>query len=314
MQNKISNQTWSLIHDLIQQDANWIYNQCNYKFYHDKQEMMIPCGKCANCRKKDKNRLVSRLTLEDRIAVSAFFVTLTYNDQHLPIINGVPSLNPKHVTDFIKRVRNYLNGVGKAGPYKIGVDQKAIHDNLKAQGKNFKYFLVGDYGDVYQRPLYHLILYNIHHEMKIPLTRLWGKGKIDFQAPRNAQSTIQYSASYMVKQANYPFGAIKPFRRMSRNLGLGFLKRFPDSMRAGLIETSFVKFRPPQNWQDWRYTKEEQDVIRENYKKTQIETYHKQYDALAKVGVEPTHMMEGIRRLKEAHTLRKIEKGKSSKM
>lgn len=276
--------------------------------------MLVPCNKCSNCRKKDKNRLVSRLTLEEKISASAFFVTLTYSPEHLPIINGVPSLNPHDATKFIKRVRNFLNGKGKAGQYKITKEQKAIHDNLKSQGKPFKYFLVGEYGDVYQRPHYHLILYNLHHSMEIPLTRLWGKGKIDFQKPNNAQATIQYSASYMVKQANHPYGAIKPFRTMSRNLGLGFLKKFPQVMKDGLIETSFVKFRPPSNWQDWRYTKEEQEVLKEKYRATQVETFNLQYDALAKLGIEPSHMIEAIKRFKEKETLRKIEKGKSSKM
>ena len=314
MLNTLNHSIWTEVDNQIAKDANWILNQCPYKFYHDKQDMMIPCGKCVMCKRKDKNRLVSRLTLESKVAVSSWFVTLTYNAENLPIKNGVPSLNQHDVTKFIKRIRNYLNGKGLAGAYKIDKEQKQIHDNLKAQGKPFRYFLVGEYGDVYQRPHYHLILFNLHHSMKIPITRLWGKGKIDWELPRNPQSTIQYSASYMIKPSNYTYGADKPFRLMSKNLGLDFLKKFPGIMKEGLIKMPDVQFRPPDTWQNYMYSEKQLLEIREKTKEKQIETYNAQYDALAKLGVEPTHMMEGMRRLKEARVKRQIERGKSSKM
>lgn len=60
------------------------------------------------------------------------FLTLTYNDDNLP---DDKSLNPKHVQDFLKRLRRRI------------------------EPKKIRYFAVGEYGETTHRPHYHLVLF-----------------------------------------------------------------------------------------------------------------------------------------------------------
>ena len=59
------------------------------------------------------------------------FVTLTYDDDHLPEYN---SLNYKHFQDFMKRLRKSHNGV--------------------------RFYMCGEYGEDFSRPHYHALLFN----------------------------------------------------------------------------------------------------------------------------------------------------------
>ena len=59
------------------------------------------------------------------------FVTLTYDDNHLPEYN---SLNYKHFQDFMKRLRKSNNGV--------------------------RFYMCGEYGEDFSRPHYHALLFN----------------------------------------------------------------------------------------------------------------------------------------------------------
>lgn len=98
------------------------------------------CGQCLPCRINKKREWAHRLMLEARCHDVSSFWTLTYSDANLPWIgsasNGFPTLVPKHLTDFMKRLRKY-------------------HHPLQ-----LRYFNVGEYGDQYGRPHYHLALFN----------------------------------------------------------------------------------------------------------------------------------------------------------
>ena len=48
-------------------------------------ELEVPCGKCVSCLRKRKNDYAARLSREVKNASSMFFVTLTYNNSHIPI-------------------------------------------------------------------------------------------------------------------------------------------------------------------------------------------------------------------------------------
>lgn len=65
------------------------------------------------------------------------FWTLTYDDANLPLTeDGLPTLNMKHLTDFMKRLR------------------------FDYYPNSLRYFNVGEYGDQTERPHYHLALFN----------------------------------------------------------------------------------------------------------------------------------------------------------
>ena len=93
----------------------------------------FPCGKCFHCRINQGRIWQTRLLLEAYTAADSTFLTLTYDDDHLP---GNGSLDKKHLTNFLKRYRKRFE------PGKI------------------RYYAVGEYGDQTWRPHYHLAIFS----------------------------------------------------------------------------------------------------------------------------------------------------------
>lgn len=90
----------------------------------------IPCGGCIGCR-IDKSRMWAlRCVHEAKQHKENCFLTLTYNDDHLPE-NGV--LVKSDLQKFFKRLR------------KAGYD--------------IRYYACGEYGDINYRPHYHVLLF-----------------------------------------------------------------------------------------------------------------------------------------------------------
>ena len=99
-------------------------------------ETSLPCGRCMGCRIKKAVEWTLRLKHEASQHSENCFITLTYNDEHLPIINGVPSL-PLYTFDFqpfLKRLR-------------------------KNTGKRIRFFMCSEYGSKTERPHYHALLF-----------------------------------------------------------------------------------------------------------------------------------------------------------
>lgn len=127
-----------------------------------------------------------RLIHEAQLHVHAYFLTLTYSDDHLP---SPPSLSKRDFQLFMKRLR-------------------------KGIGKRVSFFGCGEYGDTTGRPHYHLILFGYEfpdkRRVKIfsdspyaefssaELEALWGLGRchIGTFTPESAK----YVASYTLKR------------------------------------------------------------------------------------------------------------------
>lgn len=119
----------------------------NYKGYPDYYYLQVPCGKCTACLSNKRRQWAFRLNQECKVATSAYFITLTYNDDNCP-----EYVNKKHCQDFLKRLRKLL------APSRI------------------RYFLVSEYGDDFGRPHYHLLLFNYPHsseQLRKDLKRTW---------------------------------------------------------------------------------------------------------------------------------------------
>ena len=88
------------------------------------------------CRQQKQRQWLVRMSEELRQEPNAYFITLTYNNEHLPE-NGV---FPEEIQLFIKRLRTKL-------------DRRGISHNLR-------YIAVSEYGHWSKRPHYHIILWN----------------------------------------------------------------------------------------------------------------------------------------------------------
>ena len=89
------------------------------------------CGQCLPCRVNKRRLWSNRIMLESMCHENNAFVTLTYNNDNLPL-NG--SLVPEHIELWQKNLR--------------------YHANLK-----LRFFSVGEYGDQTQRPHYHAAIF-----------------------------------------------------------------------------------------------------------------------------------------------------------
>lgn len=99
----------------------------------------VPCGKCAECRDAYFNSLLQRAICESRSSYM-YFVTLTYDDAHIPFIDldgeRILYADYSHIQDMVKRFRasNLLD-------------------------RDFRYLVVNEYGDAFSRPHFHLLFF-----------------------------------------------------------------------------------------------------------------------------------------------------------
>ena len=92
----------------------------------------VPCGQCIGCRLERSRQWAIRCVHEASLHDRNCFLTLTYDDYHVPL-DG--SLNKAHFQNFMKRLR-------------------------KKYGVGIRYFHCGEYGEKFQRPHYHAIIFN----------------------------------------------------------------------------------------------------------------------------------------------------------
>lgn len=180
---------------------------------HRQGVLEFGCGQCMPCRINKRRLWTARLMMESYCHAHSAFVTLTYNDEHLP---AGGSLSPADLRDFLKRLRYFHT-------------------------KPIRYFAVGEYGDETQRAHYHLIVFGLEEltlEYNAKKTGMAFRSKAigeawgdrGFYTVRSfTPSAAEYAAGYCLKKldkADDPRyltdGRHSEFTRMSRKPGLGY--------------------------------------------------------------------------------------------
>lgn len=202
--------------------------------------VVVPCGKCIGCKTDKANEWAARCVHESKMHDENSFITLTYNQDHLPK-DG--SLDKKHFQDFMMRLRNSL------------------------YPKQIRYFACGEYGENFSRPHYHCLLFGhvfpdcvLHNRGRKPdqhqykseiLSNLWGKGfvtvgKVDV-------ASCKYVAAYTAKKItgelapDHYKGKLPEFALMSRKPGIGatwFEKYTSDVYPKDFFTIKGIKYRP----------------------------------------------------------------------
>ena len=95
---------------------------------------VVSCGQCLACRINKTTRTTVRLLAEQTKYEKTSFLTLTYDDDH----NEDPSLRYEHLKKFWKDIR-----------YDLG------------KNYDFKYYAVGEYGEISKRKHFHAILFGV---------------------------------------------------------------------------------------------------------------------------------------------------------
>lgn len=238
--------------------------------------LQIPCGQCIGCRLEKSRQWAVRCVHEASMYDDNCFITLTYDDEHLPY-DG--SLIKWHFTDFMKRLRKH-HEPGRLRFYMCGEYGEAC----RVCGENEEICRrIGDhlYTPHLGRPHFHACLFNITFNdlelymerdgVKIfkseTLQKIWGKGFVTVGAV--TFDSAAYVARYVAKKMTgdlaenhyykvhgitgelYP---IEPeYSTMSRGdnegsggIGKSWWTKYLDDTRKDFITVRGVKQRPPK--------------------------------------------------------------------
>lgn len=199
----------------------------------------VPCGQCIGCRLAHSKEWAIRCMHESKMHESSYFLTLTYDNEHLPVDM---SLDRPHFTRFLKRLRKRFG--------------------------SFRYFACGEYGEINLRPHYHAIIFGIDFPDKVIHSRsrnltLWRSPALE-ELWQDGFSTIgsvtfescAYVARYVTKKVNGSqksehYGDRSPeFSAMSLKPGIGysFLVKYLDDIynTDTVILRNNMKCKPPR--------------------------------------------------------------------
>lgn len=125
----------------------------------------LRCGQCSGCRWDHSREWAIRCHHEASLWPDNCFVTLTYNDDHLPYNS---TLLKKDVQLFMKRLRKKFSTFD----YFPWTNIETGRINHTRQVNNpIRLYYCGEYGEKLQRPHYHLCLFNHDFHDK----KLWKK-------------------------------------------------------------------------------------------------------------------------------------------
>lgn len=177
-------------------------------------KILVPCGRCEACIISSANQWRVRLQIENQFAISAFFVTLTYDDDKIPYAKCSNSFGETVVAPvvckrdcqlFFKRLRKLY------------------------ETSQIRYFLCSEYGPSTFRPHYHVLVFGIippfddHFKTRIQITKdiqkCWSNGFVTVDDVTDGR--ISYVTKYLSCTTDLPEYLPKPFRLMSRRPGLG---------------------------------------------------------------------------------------------
>jgi len=114
----------------------------------------FPCGKCAVCLQRRALGWIFRLQKEAERSSSAFFITYSYDTDHVPISeNGYMSLSKRHFQLYMKKLRK-------------------MHKKFLPAVK-LSYYTAGEYGSEKTRPHYHSIMFNLDLEIILGKSMAW---------------------------------------------------------------------------------------------------------------------------------------------
>lgn len=233
------------------------------------EAMKVPCGTCILCRQEYARQTAIRLTHEATLHDKNCFLTLTYDDTHLPEYG---SLNYEHLAGFWKRLRIDLLRRG------------AVTKHSDA----LRYYAVGEYGDRSLRAHYHACIFGQDfkgsgeiqlregsHSLwtNLHLQRLWGFGNVSVGVLNFA--TARYTASYVVKKLRQKqkyvridpdtgelIPLVQPRAFMSRNLGKGWWLQWGHQLADHdrvIVEAQEQK--PPKAYDKWLAEKDQKRAL-----------------------------------------------------
>lgn len=170
----------------------------SYKGNFSKKIVTVPCGKCAECRAKLQSEFAALSCLEAERAGNIGFITLTYDNEHLPMANswvktyratdsdGNDVVHEEVIADGFTRGFDFPRDIqcqplylgdkvynGETLPFVVtpSLHRKDVQacikrfrqDYFRRHGErcDFRFTFFGEYGEESHRPHYHMLVYGL---------------------------------------------------------------------------------------------------------------------------------------------------------
>ena len=206
----------------------------------------IPCGRCIGCRLSRSKQWADRAVLELQYHDYNYFLTITYDDDHIP--------SNEYVSDITGEIGESLT-LKKEDLQKFWKDLRSNIDYYY-EGKKIRYMACGEYGSITLRPHYHAIVFGLEiPDLKVYkqtingdilytsewLNSIWKKGQI--WIGNATWESIAYVSRYVTKklygaEAKYyeTFNLVPEFLVCSRKPGIG--RQYYEDHKEDLFEKS----------------------------------------------------------------------------
>lgn len=269
----------------------------------------LPCGGCLPCKMRRASNWSVRLCHEAERSTSAFFLTLTYDTENVPISpNGFMTLRTSDFQTFMKALR-------KRHP----------------KGTKIKYYCVGEYGSDRSRPHWHVIIYNMRLDIFLgkKLAAYHISGRIKMNGKTQVQSEVWKKGVVSVGQVNEKSAGYclqyiscdsvvgkhdrddrqKEYALMSKGLGKWYTEadkqwnwHHADLLRRMYISVDGGKKAPmPRYYRDRIYTVDELDLIKEYLSAKEFEEkFGENYEVAKKRRYIEDHLRGKARKLKKS--------------
>lgn len=175
----------------------------NPKGNSSKDRILVPCGTCYSCSQNKRQDWVFRILEEYKVSKNSYFVTLTYDEEKIIYGSGNHgTLVKEHLQQFHKSLKQYQTRNSPDFP-------------------TLRYYSIGEYGTISNRPHYHALLFNVTNIIDINklIQNMWPHGLIHIG--KVEPKSVQYVTRHQLNKNRKYKGVEQPFAHMSRRPGLG---------------------------------------------------------------------------------------------
>lgn len=195
----------------------------------DGSPQVVRCGKCLDCLSHRQGGWLVRLRQEMNDG-AAYFVTLTYSDDCIPIYH---CLNGDEFPCVSKAdIRHFLLDLRKRFQQGFFIDRSLVpfggsEHRFELPPAKFKYYLTSELGPLRSRPHYHALFFHLPEDpwlVECLFKTVWRKGFVMVE-PAMTEAAGAYVSKYLVNDSLVPHDPRGPrmFAWMSKGLGKSYL-------------------------------------------------------------------------------------------
>lgn len=223
--------------------------------------VLADCGKCEHCRLKSSLGRRVRCELENLTHRYCYFITLTYANKFLPMMQLLPRPAPETQTYDLLNLQtgeivgeytspdslyifNLIKKIGVSSDDGIKIPILNTYDvqlflkrlRKRFNHENLRLFYCGEYGPRHFRPHYHINLWCDTEQtasfIQQAVRSLWPYGRVDVSLARG--QSLSYVASYVNSHQYVPpiysLAKSSPFTHHSKHLGQFVVKNPPQTI------------------------------------------------------------------------------------